>query len=73
MKPYKVLCNSLLESKEFRSFFTGSKTLFRDNASALMNEIHLVYFFGFTVLEQASFPCFLSFRALVFAKGDNLD
>lgn len=75
IKPYKVLCNSLLKSKWLRSVFTGNKTLFRESVAASINENHLSNFLDLIAagLEQLSFPSFLSLRALVFAKGDNLD
>lgn len=75
IKPYKVLCNSLIKSKWRPNVLTGSKALFWDRVTASINENHLLTFSDLIApgVVQLSFPSFLCLRALVFANGDSLD
>lgn len=75
MKPYKVLCNSLLKRKESRRFPTGGRALLWANVAASTNENHFLSLSDLLVLDlqQDSFPTFPFVRALLFAKGDSLD
>lgn len=75
IKPYKILCNSLLKNREFRNPFTGSRAFLWDKDTASISENQFLNSFEQQVfeVEQASFPPFLSLHALVLAKGDNRD
>lgn len=71
MKPYKVLCKLLFKTKDFLSFFTGSKAFlfFLDEVAASINADNFLKVFDLFEFNLE----LLSFSRLEFAKGDSLD